>query len=107
MRILVGCEESGIVRDTLIAKGHKAVSCDLVPSRRPGPHLQCDVREVLGCGWNAAIFFTPCTYLANSGVRWLYNTDGSRNEERWELMRRDAELFRDCMNAPIERHQYT
>jgi hypothetical protein len=96
MKILVGCEESGIVRDALIAAGHDAVSCDLLPSRRPGPHLQCDVRDVLGYGWDAAIFFTPCTYLSNSGVRWLHE-----RPERWDLMRRDAELFRDCMNADI------
>ena len=31
-RILIACEFSGRVRDAFIAKGHNAVSCDLVPS---------------------------------------------------------------------------
>ena len=38
MRVLVACEFSGVVRDTFIARGHDAISCDLLPSERPGPH---------------------------------------------------------------------
>jgi len=38
MRVLIGCEHSGIVRDAFIAKGHDAISCDLLPTDRPGPH---------------------------------------------------------------------
>lgn len=101
VRVLLGCEESGIVRDEFVKFGHDAWSCDLIPSRNPGNHYQCDIREVLDYGWDLAIFFTPCTYLCNSGVRWLYNKDGVKNEERWALMKRDAKLFRDCMNAKI------
>ena len=50
MRVLVACEFSGIVRDAFIAAGHVAMSCDLLPTERPGPHYQGDVREVL-LGW--------------------------------------------------------
>lgn len=100
-RILLGCEESGIVRDEFAALGWDAWSCDLLPSRRPGKHIQADILTVLNNGWDMAIFFTPCTYLSNSGVRWLYNKDGSRNAERWQQMKHDAELFKACMSADI------
>src|SRR5512147_2191502 len=73
LNVLVGCEESGIVRDAFAALGHNVWSCDLLPSRRPGNHYQCDVREVLTAQkWDMAIFHTPCTFLSNSGIRWLY-----------------------------------
>jgi len=37
MRVLVACEFSGVVRDAFRDLGHDAVSCDLLPSERPGP----------------------------------------------------------------------
>lgn len=70
MRVLVACEFSGIVRDAFIAKGHHAMSCDLLPTERPGPHYQGDVRDVLGNDWDLVIAHPPCDYLANCGVRW-------------------------------------
>lgn len=71
MRILVACEFSGIVRDAFIAKGHDAWSCDLLPSERPGQHIQGDVRNHLDDGWEMMIAFPPCTHLAVSGARWF------------------------------------
>ena len=47
MKVLVACEFSGIVRDAFIAEGHDAISCDLLPTERPGPHVQGDVRPLL------------------------------------------------------------
>ena len=47
MRVLVACEYSGVVRDAFIARGHDAVSCDLLPTEKPGPHYQGDVRDIL------------------------------------------------------------
>ena len=70
MRILVACEFSGIVRDAFIARGHDAVSCDLLPTEQPGPHYQGDVRDILGDGWDMLIGHPMCTYLAVSGARW-------------------------------------
>jgi hypothetical protein len=70
MRVLVACEFSGIVRDAFIAHGHHAVSCDLLPSERAGPHIEDDVLRYLGDGWDLMIAFPPCTYLARSGGRW-------------------------------------
>jgi hypothetical protein len=45
----------------------------------------------------------PCTYLSNSGVRWLYNPDKSKNKERWENMRKGAEFFNIFLNSDIPR----
>jgi site-specific DNA-cytosine methylase len=71
MRVLIACEFSGIVRDAFIAKGHDAVSCDLLPSERPGPHIQDDVLKHLDDDWDMMIAFPPCTHLAVSGARWF------------------------------------
>ena len=95
---MVACEFSGIVRDEFASRGHDAWSCDLLPSERKGNHIQGDVREVLSDGWDLMIAHPPCTYLCNSGVRWLYE-----RPERWKKMREAAEFFRTLLNAPIER----
>lgn len=104
MRVLIACEFSGIVRDAFIARGHDAWSCDLLPTERPGPHLQCDVFDVLDRDWDLMIFHWPCTRLANSGVRWLYGGKGKiRDERRWAWMEDDAGKFRQLLDAPIPR----
>jgi hypothetical protein len=69
VKILIGCEYSGIVRDAFIAQGHDALSCDLLPTDRPGAHYQGDVRDVLDYPWDLAIFHPPCTDLSVSGAR--------------------------------------
>lgn len=46
--ILVACEFSGIVRDAFAAVGWDAWSCDLLPSERPGNHIQGDAVEAMG-----------------------------------------------------------
>ena len=71
MRVLVACEFSGIVRDAFSARGHDAWSCDLLPSERPGNHLQGDVLGYLGDGWELIVAHPPCTHLAVSGARWF------------------------------------
>jgi hypothetical protein len=69
MRVLVACEFSGIVRDAFIARGHEAMSCDLLETERPGPHYRGDVRDVLHACWDLMIAHPPCTDLAVSGAR--------------------------------------
>lgn len=71
MKVLVACEFSGIVRDSFIKQGHDAVSCDLLPSERLGPHIQADVHKLLYEDWDLMIAFPPCTHLAVSGARWF------------------------------------
>jgi len=107
LRVLVGCEYSGTVRDAFLALGHDAMSCDLLPSDVGGPHYQGDIFDVIDDGWDIGIFHPPCTYLANSGVSWLYRgTDaalnGSKNK-RWTQMREGAEFFKKLLESDIPR----
>lgn len=69
LSVLVACEFSGIVRDAFLYRGHDAVSCDLLPTERPGPHIQGDVLEILDDGWDMMIAHPPCTYLSYAGIR--------------------------------------
>jgi site-specific DNA-cytosine methylase len=95
MKVLIACEYSGTVRDAFIARGHDAVSCDLLPSERPGPHYDCDVRQVLELGWDLMIAHPPCTHLAVSGARWWKD----KQQEQAEAL----DFVRWLMNAPIPR----
>lgn len=102
LRILVACEFSGTVRDAFAERGHDAWSCDLLPTEAPGNHIVGDARDVLADGWDMLIAHPPCTYLANSGVRWLYGGKGAtKDPSRWALMEGGAALFRSFLNAPI------
>ena len=103
MRILIACERSGKIRDAFIRLGYDAVSCDLMPTRSPGPHIEGDVLEVLGDGWDMMIAHPVCRYLTNAGVRWLYeDSNDCTAEERWIRMRRGVEFYLALRNAPIK-----
>ena len=95
MRVLVACEFSGVVRDALIAKGHDAWSCDLLPSERPGPHIQGDVLEVLEDEWDLMIAHPPCTHLAVSGARWF--------KEKLAQQQVALSFVQGLLDAPIAR----
>jgi len=95
MKVLIACEYSGIVRDAFIKNGHDAMSCDLLPTDKPGPHYVGDARDLFDQGWDLMVAHPPCTRLCNSGVRWLHERD------LWDDMRAAAELFNDFLNAPI------
>jgi hypothetical protein len=73
MKVLIACEFSGIVRDAFSAKGHNVWSCDLLPTERPGQHLEMSVLHVLDQipTWDMMIAHPPCTFLCRSGERWL------------------------------------
>lgn len=71
MKVLVACEYSGKVRDAFTARGHDAMSCDILPTEKPGAHYQGDVLDVLYQDWDLVIAFPPCTDLASSGARWF------------------------------------
>ena len=98
MKVLIACEFSGIVREAFRARGHNAVSCDLIGSEiMTRHHILGDVCKILDKKWDLMIAHPPCTYLCNSGVRWLKD-----NPERWEKLREAQEFFRLCLaaNAP-------
>ena len=115
MRVLVACEHSGVVRDAFRAQGHEAWSCDLLCGDSEY-HLQGDALAmsylnalVPVLGWDLLIAHPPCTYLCNSGVRWLH-TDPDRwgkLDEAWVFVKKllDAPIAHIAIENPIP-HKY-
>lgn len=109
MKVLIACEASGVVRDAFIARGHDAMSCDLLPTERPGPHYQGDVKLIINDGWDLMIAHPDCTYLTNSAA-WAFG-DGPYHqkvkpgtlvgEARREARREAIAFVKMLMDAPI------
>lgn len=105
MTWLVACERSGTIRDAMIAHGIDAVSCDLEPTRAPGPHIVGDALEQITRRWAGVIAHPVCRYLTNAGSKHLY-IDGRKengiNADRWADMRKAAAFFNafKSANAP-------
>ena len=96
MRVLVGCEFSGRVRQAFRDRGHDAWSCDLLPSEDGSEfHIHGDLLGVIGDGWDLAIFHPPCTHLAVSGARWFKNKQVQQAEA--------LDFVRILLAAPIKR----
>jgi hypothetical protein len=108
MRVLVGCEFSGIVREAFRRRGHDAWSCDLLPAMDDSRfHVRADVLDILhgrircrawAGGWDLAIFHPPCTYLAGSGLHW-----NARRPERAELTEQALGFVRLLLSADVPR----
>jgi site-specific DNA-cytosine methylase len=95
VRVLIACEYSGTVRDAFISLGHDAMSCDLLPTDRDGPHYEGDVFDIIGDGWDLMIAHPPCTHLAVSGARHFA-------EKRADGRQQEALAFvRKLLDAPI------
>jgi hypothetical protein len=107
VRVLIGCEQSGVVRNAFLAEGHDAWSCDLLPSETPSNrHIVGDIRDVMNWpGWDMlCVMHPPCTRLCNSGVRWLHVPPPGRTyEEMWAELDEGAALFSACWNTSIPR----
>jgi hypothetical protein len=111
LKVLVACEYSGTVRDAFIARGHDAMSCDLLPTEIPGPHYQGDVRDILNDDWDLLIAHPDCTYLTCS-AEWAYG-DGPYHQKvkpetlvgakRRQARERALEFVNLLMSAPIKR----
>ena len=93
MKILIACEFSGTVRDAFTNKGHKAVSCDILPSETNGYHYMGNILDILDDGWDMMIAHPPCTFLAVSGARWFAT--------RKRKQRMAARFFMKLANASI------
>lgn len=95
MKVLVACEYSGKVRDAFAAKGHFAVSCDLLPSETEGNHYLGDVRDILDYDWDLMVAHPPCTHLAVSGARWF----------KYKMQEQEEALafVKTLMEAPIDK----
>ena len=106
LEVLIGCEESGVVRDAFIALGHRAMSCDLLPTRRAGPHYEGSVFDVIDYPWDLAIFHPPCTHTSVSGAKWFADkwADGRQAAGVsffMSLVRRAAHIPRTAFEQPI------
>lgn len=101
-RVLVGCEVSGIVRDSFSAAGWDAWSCDIGPSSRPGRHIECDlallVKAMKPDDWDLFIVHPPCRYLSVSGMHWT--TRGLRDPAETE---RALDFVRLLLAAPVRK----
>ena len=100
LRVIVGCEYSGTVRDAFTRLGHDAWSCDILPTDSPGKHYEGDLFEAISelGSFDLGIFHPPCTYLCNSGVRHLHTDDS-----RWGKLDDAGDFFRRILNLPISR----
>ena len=106
MKVLVACEYSGRVRDAFIAKGHDAISCDLLPTDVPGPHYQGDVLELIRReSFDLMVAHPPCTDLCSSGLHWNNRVPGraEKTEEALEFVR--ALLFCGIPKIALENPQ--
>ena len=105
MKVLIACEESQSITKEFRKLGHEAFSCDILPCSGGHPewHYQQDVFEVIDQGWDMMIAHPPCTYLSVSGARWLYNKDGSKNEERWRNQSEALNFVQRLMDVPIDK----
>lgn len=113
-KILIACEYSGVVRDAFIRLGYDAISCDIIPTISPGPHIQAEVQTVIHRQWDLIIAHPPCTYLCNSGVAHLFDENGDAIEPRWDALDSACEFFNlflhcECRRVLIENpipHKY-
>ena len=108
MRVLVACEYSGTVRDAFRARGHDAMSCDLLATDVPGPHYVGDVRDVLDDGWDLMVAHPPCTYFTRAGQRWLHAPDDDRpgklkGQPRWDAVTESLMFFQSLQLTDIPR----
>jgi site-specific DNA-cytosine methylase len=102
MKVIVACEYSGRVRDAFRAAGHDAVSCDLLPTDVPGPHIQGSIMDVDLSGYDLMIAHPPCTHLAVSGARHFARKQVEQAEAlafvQWLL---DAPVERIALENPV------
>lgn len=91
-KVLVACEYSGTVRDAFIAQGHDALSCDLLPTDRPGPHYQGDMFDLDLGNYDLVIAHPPCTALCVSGNRHYAGTPAREEAAQfiWRIWTCDA-----------------
>lgn len=96
MKVLIGCEESQEVCKAFREKGHEAYSCDIIDCSGGYPewHIKDDVLNIIDKEyWEFMGLHPDCTFLTNSGVRWLFNPDGSKNIDRWIKLEKAMVFF--------------
>ncbi len=98
MRVLVACEFSGAVRRAFRDRGHAAWSCDILDAEDGSEyhHKGDAIKEAETYPWDLMIAHPPCTYLCNSGVRWL-----NGNVDRQVRMQVATEFFFKLLKMDI------
>jgi hypothetical protein len=99
LRVVIVCECSGVVRDAFRARGHAAISVDLKPTERPGPHFEGDALEFLRKHWkefDRMIGHPSCQYVSGSGLHWNRRRPGRAAETD-----KAVEFFRQLWEVPI------
>lgn len=100
MRVLIGCEQTGVIRRAFRARGIEAWSCDRLPAEDGSPfHIEGD------CLWFAEnwepfdlfIVHPPCTYLASSGLHW-----NKRRPERAMLTEEAVDFATRCLCVAVD-----
>ena len=102
MKVLVACEYSGRVRDAFTAKGHDAISCDLLETEVAGKHYKGDIKDIIFDGFDLMIAHPPCTHLAVSGSRHFWRKE-KEQKEALDFVRflMDAPIKRWCLENPV------
>lgn len=105
---LIGCEESGIVRRAMAARGIDVWSCDMLPAADgSNKHIQADLRDLLHLPFGLlAVFHPPCTTFCLSGRRWFWIGGKSCNPpdlQRHAEFREAVTFYRACRDAAAER----
>lgn len=110
MKVLIACESSGRVREAFRKRGHDAWSCDLLPADDGSPfHYTRNALEIIHREqWDLMVGHPPCTFLCNSGVRWLYEGGKKSDPPKFDPDRVDAlndglDFFKELKNAPIDK----
>jgi site-specific DNA-cytosine methylase len=84
VNVLIACEFSGVVRNAFASRGHRAISCDLLPSEDGSPdHVTGDVLELLAQRpgfFDLMIAHPPCTRLTVAGARWFKGLEKEQAE---------------------------
>jgi hypothetical protein len=106
MKILIACEESQTLANRYRARGYEAYSCDILDCSGGNPvwHLKGDALTHAYSGYfDMMIAHPPCTFLAVSGARWMYNKDGSVNQNRLLNQNKALDFVKKLLNAPIHK----
>jgi hypothetical protein len=108
IRILIACEESQAVCIAFRNLGFEAYSCDILPcsGNHPEWHIQGDVLQQLGNGWDVMIAFPPCTYLTVSANKWYKDQPPRKSgtlvgEQRRKARIEAIKFFIDLYNCGI------
>lgn len=82
------------------------MSCDLQPTRRPGPHYQGSIFDVIDYPFDLAIFHPPCTHTAVSGARhfadkWRDGRQAFGISFIMQIVRRSEHIKRFALEQPV------